>query len=112
LWEYFTCGCPKRPEQTTGWNSQEEAERRARKNQAGIGGQKEVGTYNRMKKIERKRNEATYNRLEEIGKKRKQTETAKTERSWNRKRTVKKFAGRINKFRQIGNTSAIRQRQE
>ena len=30
----------------------------------------------------------------------------------NRKKPSKKFAGRINKFRRIGHTSAIRQRQE
>ena len=60
------------PQETGTNNRLEQAERRARKNQVGIGGQKEVGTYNRMKKIERKRNEATYSRLEEIGRKRAQ----------------------------------------
>ena len=72
IFEEQTCGNILPVGAPTGWNSQEEAERRARKNQAGIGGQKEVGTYNRMKKIERKRNEATYSRLEEIGRKRAQ----------------------------------------
>lgn len=64
LWENFTGGCPKRPEQTTtGWNSQEKAEGRARKNPARTDEQKETGIYNRLEEIGGKRNEVTDNGL-------------------------------------------------